>query len=98
MICAEEIFCPKEMDCPEEIVSPEEVIEEDVSKIFCPDDEVCSEEDTVDAVIATATVAVETNNSTLRCVMCHESHCHIKNNVTHIYRRYSVKKNSKLVA
>ena len=36
--------------------------------------------------------------STLRCVMCHKSLRHIKNNVPHIYRRYSVKKFSRVVA
>ena len=30
--------------------------------------------------------------------MCHESPCNIKNNVPHIYRRYSVKKFSRLVS
>ena len=34
----------------------------------------------------------------VRCVMCHKSPCHIKNNVPHIYRRYSVKKFSRLVS
>ena len=37
-------------------------------------------------------------NCALRCVMCHESPCHIKNNVPHIYRRCSVKKFSRLVS
>ena len=31
----------------------------------------------------------------LRCVMCHESLCHIKNNVPHIYRKYYLKKFSR---
>ena len=34
----------------------------------------------------------------IRCVMCHEWPCHIKNYVPHIYRRYSVKKFSRLVS
>ena len=34
----------------------------------------------------------------LRCVMCHKSLCHIKNNVPHIYRKYYLKKFSRLVS
>ena len=41
---------------------------------------------------------VQIHYCTLRCVMCHESPCHIKNNVPHIYRRCSVKKFSRLVS
>ena len=34
----------------------------------------------------------------LRCVMCHKSPCHIKNDVPHMHRKYSVKKFSRLVS